>query len=341
VIELLRRTAARAAERPAVVDDDRVVSYAGLVAAAEAFAANLRKHDVGRFGVLSYDAADVVAILAGASLAGAEACLYPPLDTGDQLAEYADRFGHDLVITDHDLDTTLTVVQPADWFATGDAGAAEPPERRPHLVLTTGTTGVPRGIRHDWSRLLRGLGDSDAATERWLLAYGLHQFGGLQVLLHVFGAGATLVAPAPRRPREGLAAMRRHGVTHASATPTYWRFLLAEMRSDGGPVPALQQLTLGGEAVPPDLLDTLSATFPGARISQIYAASEFGSSGSVRDNRNGLPVSVLDRPDDADIQMKIVDGELWLMTGSSSWAASPTSSTSVASRFTRPSSRNG
>jgi acyl-CoA synthetase (AMP-forming)/AMP-acid ligase II len=106
--------------------------------------------------------------------------------------------------------------------------------------------------------------------------------------------------------------MRRHGVTHASATPTYWRFVLAEMRSDGGPVPELQQITLGGEAVPPDLLATLGQTFPHARISQIYAASEFGSSGSVRDNRNGLPVSVLDRPDDADIQMKIVDGELWV-----------------------------
>ena len=58
-----------------------------------------------------------------------------------------------------------------------------------------------------------------APDQRWLLAYGLHQFAGLQILLHVFAAGATLVAPAPRRPREGLAAMRAHGVSHASATP--------------------------------------------------------------------------------------------------------------------------
>src|SRR6185312_6690064 len=120
------------------------------------------------------------------------------------------------------------------------------PPHRPHLVLTTGTTGTPRGVRHDWNRLLRATKRiAPGAGQRWLLAYGLHQFAGLQLLLHVFAAGATLVAPAPRRPREGLAAMRAHGVTHVSATPTYWRFLLAELRADGGPVPALAQLTLG------------------------------------------------------------------------------------------------
>ncbi|MEO6884812.1 MAG: AMP-binding protein, partial [Jatrophihabitantaceae bacterium] len=149
-------------------------------------------------------------------------------------------------------------------------------------------------------------------TQRWLLAYGLHQFAGLQIMMHVFATGATLVAPAPRRPREGLAAMRTHAVDHASATPTYWRFLLAELRTDGGTVPDLAQITLGGEAIPAPLLAELTATFPRAHISQIYAASEFGSSGSVRDGRNGLSLDVLERSEDADVTMKIVDGELWV-----------------------------
>jgi acyl-CoA synthetase (AMP-forming)/AMP-acid ligase II len=106
--------------------------------------------------------------------------------------------------------------------------------------------------------------------------------------------------------------MRANGVTHASGTPTFWRFLLAEMKADGGVVPQLVQITLGGEAVPPSLVDSLTQSFPKARISQIYAASEFGTSGSVRDNRNGLPLSVLERPASADVQLKIVDGELWV-----------------------------
>jgi acyl-coenzyme A synthetase/AMP-(fatty) acid ligase len=64
--------------------------------------------------------------------------------------------------------------------------------------------------------------------------------------------------------------------------------------------------------VPPGLIEELEAAFPKAKVSQVYAASEFGATGSVRDNRNGLPLSVLDRGDDADVQMKIVDGELWV-----------------------------
>jgi acyl-CoA synthetase (AMP-forming)/AMP-acid ligase II len=168
-------------------------------------------------------------------------------------------------------------------------------------------------VRHDWHRFLRSTGRiAPAPGQRWLLAYGLHQFAGLQILLHVFAAGATLVAPVPRRPREGLAAMRAHGVDYASATPTYWRFLLAELRADGGPVPELAQITLGGEAVPAPVLAELKRTFPTAKISQVYAASEFGSSGSVRDGRSGLSLDVLARGDDADVAMKIVDGELWV-----------------------------
>jgi acyl-CoA synthetase (AMP-forming)/AMP-acid ligase II len=204
------------------------------------------------------------------------------------------------------------VLTPAALAGIG-APSARPPGERPLLILTTGTTGTPRGVRHDWSRLLRAASRiRPAVEERWLLAYGLHQFAGLQIVMHVLAAGATLVAPAPRRPREGLAAMRTHCVGQASATPTYWRFLLAELRADGGPVPPLEQITLGGEAVPARLLGELAATFPSARISQVYAASEFGSSGSVRDGRNGLSLDVLERGDDADLAMKVVDGELWV-----------------------------
>ena len=57
--------------------------------------------------------------------------------------------------------------------------------------------------------------------QRWLLAYGPQQFAGVQVLQHVMSIDGTLVAPFPRQPRDGLAAMREHDVECVSATPTY------------------------------------------------------------------------------------------------------------------------
>jgi acyl-CoA synthetase (AMP-forming)/AMP-acid ligase II len=315
LIELLQRASDAEPARTAIVTDEYALPYGNLSARARAVAAGLVRRRVERFAILDHDAATVVALLAGASLAGAEACQYPPTDDVVEILGLADRFDHELIVSARsDLDLPVAVLAPDELAADGDPAApAAPAAVRPHLVLTTGTTGNPRGVRHDWNRLLRSTTRiAPAPDERWLLAYGLHQFAGLQILLHVFAAGAALVAPAPRRPREGLAAMRSHAVDHASATPTYWRFLLAELRADGGPVPELDQITLGGEAIPAPLLDDLARTFPAARISQVYAASEFGSSGSVRDRRSGLALDVLSRGDDADVAMKIVDGELWV-----------------------------
>jgi acyl-CoA synthetase (AMP-forming)/AMP-acid ligase II len=320
LIELLRRADPA---HPAVVGDDATsatTSYGELVDRAQALAGGLVERGIARFAALDHGAATVLTTMAAGSLAGIESCQYPPLEDAAELRELTERFDHDVVVSDELSSAALAATVPGlevlttqDRGRSGGTAPGQPPAERPLLVLTTGTTGTPRGVRHDWNRVLRAASRvGPAPDERWLLAYGAHQFAGLQILVHVMAAGATLVAPSIRRPREGLNAMRTHGVTHASATPTYWRFLLAELRTDGGPVPALRQITLGGEAIPAPLLGQLAQTFPDAKISQVYAASEFGSSGSVRDGRNGLSLDVLERGDDADIAMKIVDGELWV-----------------------------
>jgi acyl-CoA synthetase (AMP-forming)/AMP-acid ligase II len=313
LIELLRAAADSEPRRPAVITNDVDHSYENLRASAESIAGSLLERGIERFGIVEQDAGTVIALLAGASLAGAEACVYPPVDVGEPAAELAARFDHRvLVCSGAELTDELEVISPAELTAGGTA-PQEPAPTRPLLVLTTGTTGVPRGVRHDWSRILRSARHIIPTPDhRWLLAYGLHQFAGLQILVHVVAAQATLVAPAPRRPREGLAAMREHDVDRGSATPTFWRFVLAELRSDGGPVPQLRQITVGGEAVPDHLLADLRTTFPHARVSQIYAANESGSLRSVRDGRAGLPISLLDAGADADVAVKVIDGQLWV-----------------------------
>ncbi|MCR1786191.1 acyl--CoA ligase [Nocardioides carbamazepini] len=319
MIEFLRRGAQTRPERPAVVTHDLTVSYAELLAMAEGAATALSELGADRIALADHEAAPVIALMAAAAATGVEVCLLPP-DGAEQVLDLVGRFDHTVVVTDRDdlpesaLPAGVRRVGLAGLLATpAQSAPGDLPAHRPHLVLTTGTTGAPRGVRHDWGRLVRSTAHvQPAGDEHWLLCFGLHQFAGLQVLLHVLAAGATLVAPAPRRPREGLAAMRALGVTHASATPTYWRFLLAELRADGGPVPQLRQITLGGEAVPGPLLGELATTFPDAHVSQVYAASEFGSTGSMRDRRAGLSTAVLERGEDADVALKVVDGELWI-----------------------------
>lgn len=309
--DLLRTSAERSPDAIAAVYADRRMTYAEMLAAADSVAAALVDRGLSRFAVLDADPTRVLPLLAGACRAGVEACVYPPTATAEAVAELADRFDHDVLVTARaDLTAPYAAVLP-DQLTRGATRDLPEPNATPHLVLTTGTTGAPRAVRHDWARLTRpSQGAADATGQRWLLAYGMNQFGGLQVLLHVLASGATLVATEVFAPAAGLAAMRDHDVSHASATPTFWRFLLAELASDQGPVPALRQITLGGEAPSEQVLESLRSTFPDARITQIYAANEFGAAGSVRDAVNGLPTSALETGDDVDL--KVVDGELFV-----------------------------
>ncbi|KAA1427484.1 class I adenylate-forming enzyme family protein [Nocardioides antri] len=314
MIELLRRAAERDSASVAMIAENGTWTYAALADEAETLAHGLQDAGLERFAIVSNDIPLVVALLAASSLVGAEACVYAPDISPAELDRQAAAFAHDVVVSDRtDLgDPSVAVVRPADLRKAGPALDVLP-ERRPLLVLTTGSTGTPKGVRHEWSRQLARMESArDGSGQVWLLAYGPQQFAGLQVLIHVLGTGATLVAPSVRRPQAVLDLIHEHRVDHISATPTFWRFLLAEFRADDRPVPELRQITLGGEAAPGSLLEELRATFPAARVSHIYAGSEFGSTGSVRDGVDGLPASLLEESDDAEVSLKIVDGELWV-----------------------------
>ena len=102
-------------------------------------------------------------------------------------------------------------------------------------------------------------------------------------------------AGRPRRRagrKSGLAAMRAHGVTHASATPTYWRFLLAELRRGqrAGPGARAGHARRRGGAGPP--ARRAAPRLPGrAHLADLRGERVRVSVRSVRDGRNGLPLS--------------------------------------------------
>ena len=59
----------------------------------------------------------------------------------------------------------------------------------------------------------------------------------------------------------------------------------------------------------------LRAALPDARISQVYASTEFGSIASVGDGRPGLSVASLWSEDNPDGLLRVVDGQLWVRSG--------------------------
>ncbi len=312
MIELLDRIAQAGGARAAVISQSGTATFSGLTHDARVMAAEMSARGIDRLALVEPDVALVVPVLAAASLVGVEVCQYQADTPAAQLVAEMALLGEDVLLTTREDLGAPTTLRPADLSTHRPHGGTPGPDR-PLIVRTTGTTGEPKAVLHDWSVLLRTISAVQAAPEqRWLLAYGPHQFAGLQVMLHALAAGATLVAPFPRGPLDGLRAIREHGVTHVSATPTYWRFLLGELRAEGGPAPGLRQITLGGEAVSQTLLGELRATFGSARITQVYASTEFGSLLAVGDGQAGIDATALEGTADAPPVLKVVDGELWV-----------------------------
>ncbi len=272
----------------------------------------LREFSRGPMALVANDPVESIIFLLASCQVGIECCLYPADRDMDFYTECASAFGHMLLERDHG----------GELFVVGSPSSDLPPTRQspspvgePRVaVMTSGTTGKPKATRHHWKNLVASAAQGARARsdrmERWLLAYNVNQYAGLQVLAHVAISGGTLVVPDRISATAGIEAIVAYQVTHVSATPTFWRLALGVMERRGNPEIDLVQITIGGEAVSDALLGSLKERFSRTRISHIYATSEIGSSVAVTDGKAGLPLSILERGSAHPVHFRIDDGQL-------------------------------
>lgn len=210
---------------------------------------------------------------------------------------------------EHDFGLAVTL----DRDRNRSSGSRQPKSGTPSAItiLTSGTTGKPKAVKHTWQSLTRPVRQSEAARgTHWLLTFRPHLYAGLQVMLQCFANHGTLAVPATDSDAQAVARLAAQSqVEFASATPSYWRWLLTLAGDDLAKVP-LRQITLGGEAVDQSTLDRLRVMFPTARLVHIYATTELGRCFSVTDGRAGFPRRFLQDVSSDGVEMRIVDGEL-------------------------------
>lgn len=180
------------------------------------------------------------------------------------------------------------------------------------LIATSGTTGRPKFVVSNLGSLAGRVPFSNSFSTkppRWALLYEPTRFAGVQVLLRSLLSGDVLVVPDLSVPLdEQIEFLIGAGVTHASATPTLWRKILM---SNLGRSLALKQVVLGGEAADQTVLDSLSRTFKGARVTHVYASTEAGLGLWSSDGQAGFPLTYLDAEFDG-VSVKIDQGRLFL-----------------------------
>ena len=182
------------------------------------------------------------------------------------------------------------------------------------IILTSGTTGKPKGVQHTWRTLLRpsrsgACGDLPV----WFSSYALHLYAGLQVACQSMVDSGTFVYTSGPNDFVGIPNLfRKYGVQYAAGTPSFWRRICLFSDRDIAFGTGIKQITLGGEVVDQNILDKLKNLFPKVRLVHIYATTELGRCFSVTDGRAGFPLRFCDKVSADGIQLKIHDGQLYV-----------------------------
>jgi acyl-coenzyme A synthetase/AMP-(fatty) acid ligase len=238
--------------------------------------------------------------------------ILPPDANPDHLAAIMAGAEVDAVVVDREaadnaaFDSALRILATARIFPA--VPLALPARETEWVMLTSGTTGVPKMVAHTLAGLSAAFRDrkhEDGVV--WGTFYDIRRYGGLQIFLRaVLGSVSLVLSSADEMAAGHLNRLGQHGVTHLLGTPTHWRRALMS--------PAIRKISpryvrLSGEIADQAILDGLRAAFPDAVVSHAYASTEAGVAFEVRDGLAGFPAEFIERRRDG-VEMKVLQGSL-------------------------------
>ncbi|MEA2178106.1 MAG: hypothetical protein QOG77_1403, partial [Solirubrobacteraceae bacterium] len=304
----LRASAARSADRTAVVYGDRRLTYAELDRAVDGFAAGLRQLGVrrgDRVAVVLANGVESAIAIYGALRAGAA---FTPLNATakeEKLAYLLEHSGSVVAVCDArnaHLVQNAAIRAPELKHVVGVGGRigdtpsleelvetpADPVGAYPttmdvdlaSIIYTSGSTGVPKGVAF----LHRNMGFVSDSIIEYLGLHGedrilcvlplSHTYGLYHLIMSVRLAATLVLQHGLTLPGEVVKALEVERITMLPGVPTVWQVLISLNGIADRELPELRVLTNAGAALSVDRLAAVRRTFPQATFFSMYGQTE-------------------------------------------------------------------
>lgn len=159
-------------------------------------------------------------------------------------------------------------------------------------IFTSGTTGQPKKVVHSIATLTRSVRTGDKYRNQvWAYAYNPTHMAGTQVFFQALMNQSTMVNVFGESREVVYQQIERYGITHISATPTFYRMLMPFEKV----YPSVKRVTLGGEKSDKQLYEHICKIFPNAKVNNVYASTEAGSLFAAKDDSFQIPENIRDK----------------------------------------------
>ncbi|GAC1517386.1 MAG: AMP-binding protein [Acidimicrobiales bacterium] len=275
--------AARFGDRAAIVDAEGTMSYAELERATNALAAEWASLGIAadsRIGILARNGRRFVVAVVTAAKLGADVLLLNTAFSGPQARQVLEREGASALVTDADLAELVG----SQWDRLPTEGSAPAPPPPPpgrtgrQVILTSGTTGTPKGAQRDSSGSLGALVALLSrvplrARETTVIATPMFHAWGFAHLSIGLVLGSTLVLRSKFDPAQTLADVAANRATALVVVPVMVQRLLEIPAAERPDTATLRVVACSGSALPGHLATRFMDEF-GDVLYNLYGSTE-------------------------------------------------------------------